>query len=346
MNQAKLLPEWSTQDGVLLAWPHADTDWSPMLPRIEQVYRELIFHITRFEDVVLLCHNEALARYARSQLATDGIDPARLHTLCIPYNDTWLRDSGPLSIAQGQGICAADFRFNGWGGKFDARLDDGICRALSRAPIFSAAYQAYDLVLEGGSLDCDGAGSLLTTRQCLLTETRNPGMSTVDYERFFASAFGIERVLWLANGELEGDDTDGHVDMLARFCDPRTIAYTSCEREDDCHFASLKALETELQNLRDSQGRAYELIPLPIPEPIYGADGHRLPASYANFLIINGAVLLPLYNDANDSRVSERLRDCFAGREIIGIDARAVIEQHGSLHCLSMQLARGSLATE
>jgi len=344
MTQAKLLPEWAPQDGVLLAWPHRDTDWAPFLPQIEQVFAELIRHITRFEAVVLLCPTPTLAERVRDKLTNDGIDPAKLHILYVPYDDTWLRDSGPLSIAADERIYAADFRFNGWGGKFDAAQDDSICRALSKEPLFQSIHKPFDLILEGGSIDCDGAGSLLTTRQCLLSETRNPGMTMADYDALFAETFGIKRVLWLANGELQGDDTDGHVDMLARFCDARTIAYTSCERADDAHQPSLQALETELRQLRDADGHAYDLIPLPIPQAIYNRAGRRLPASYANFLIINGAVLVPVYDDANDQLVLERLRRCFPAREVIGINATTIIEQYGSLHCLTMQLARGSLA--
>jgi agmatine deiminase len=343
-NQLKLLPEWAAQDGVLLAWPHPQSDWLPFLPRIEQVYCELVFHVTRFEHVVLLCHTTELADVARGKLTARGVNLQRVHLLTVPYNDTWLRDSGPITVADDAQVRTCDFRFNGWGGKFDAALDDRICHALSQLALFKAQYKAYDLILEGGSIDSDGEGTLLTTRQCLLTETRNPGMQTGDYDTFFTAEFGIQRVLWLAHGELQGDDTDGHVDMLARFCDANTIAYTSCEHKEDVHYASLAALETELTNLRTASGQPYTLVPLPIPQAIHNQDGRRLPASYANFLIINEAVLVPLYEDANDEMVLQRLQGCFPDREVIGISARAIIEQFGSLHCLTMQLPHGVLA--
>lgn len=342
-NKTYLLAEWANQDGVLLAWPHAQSDWLPLLARIERVYAELLYHIARFEHVVLLCHSEDLAESVREKLTVRGIKPERVHILTVPYNDTWLRDSGPLTVADTQQVQVCDFRFNGWGGKFDATLDDRICHALSQHPLFQARYQSYDVILEGGSIDTDGAGTLLTTRQCLLTETRNPDMQVSDYENLFAREFGIERVLWLQHGTLEGDDTDGHVDMLARFCDPNTIAYTSCERSEDVHYPSLTALASELAALRTRDGRPYTLVPLPIPKAIYNQDGQRLPASYANFLIINDAVLVPLYEDRNDERVLQRLRECFPQRQVIGINARAVIEQFGSIHCLTMQLPRGVL---
>ena len=342
-NRVTLPAEWAPQDGVLLAWPHAQSDWLPFLARIEQVYYALIFQITRFEDVVLLCNTNELANSVREKLSAHRINLQRVHLLVVEYNDTWLRDSGPITVTKGVKPVNCDFRFNGWGGKFDARLDDRICHALSQQNLFKAHYKPYDLILEGGSIDSDGEGTLLTTRQCLLTETRNPGIQTTDYEIFFAEEFGSQRVIWLQHGELQGDDTDGHVDMLARFCTPDTIAYTSCDRPDDEHYASLRALETELKALRTASGQPYTLVPLPIPQAIHNQTGQRLPASYANFLIINDAVLVPLYDDANDEVVLKRLQACFPDREVIGIMARAIIEQFGSLHCLSMQLPRGVL---
>lgn len=340
-----MLPaEWASQDGVLLAWPHAQSDWLPILPRIEQVYCELVYQITRFEHVVLLCHTSDLANAVQEKLAARGVNLQRIHLLAVKYNDTWLRDSGPITVmSAGSDLLACDFRFNGWGGKFDASLDDAICHTLSTQPLFKAKYKPYELILEGGSIDSDGEGSLLTTRQCLLTETRNPGMQIKDYEKFFADEFGSTHVIWLQHGELQGDDTDGHVDMLARFCTPDTIAYTSCEHTDDVHHPSLAALAAELTALRTPAGQPYNLVPLPIPKPLHNQEGRRLPASYANFLIINDAVLVPVYEDANDEVVLQRLQGCFPDREVIGIPARAIIEQSGSLHCLTMQLPKGVL---
>jgi len=345
MSSQLMLPaEWAPQDGVLLAWPHAQSDWLPFLPRIEQVYCELVSQITRFEDVVLLCQTPELANSVREKLAGNGANLQHVHLLVVAYNDTWLRDSGPITVTDDVSQVACDFRFNGWGGKFDASLDDRICHALSQQTLFKALYKPFNLVLEGGSIDSDGEGTLLTTRQCLLTDTRNRGMQTTDYEKFFAREFGSKRIIWIEHGELQGDDTDGHIDMLARFCGPDTIAYTSCEREDDVHYPSLAALGAELKTLRTQEGQPYRMVALPIPEAIYNQDGQRLPASYANFLIINDAVLVPVYDDANDSIVLERLQACFPGREVIGIQARAIIEQFGSLHCLTMQLPKGVLS--
>lgn len=342
----QLLPEWTAQDAILLAWPHAHSDWAANLDAIEAFYCDLIAVITRFERVLVICHDENVQREVAARLAERAIDLHKVILHTLPCNDTWLRDSGPIGVQQDSKLMLADFRFNGWGGKFDARLDDAITRTLAAQKAFAAPVQSYPLFLEGGSLDCDGAGTLLTTTQCLLTPTRNPAMSRQDYEAFFAAEFGIERVLWLTRGELQGDDTDGHVDMLARFCNPTTIAYTSCERPEDAHYAPLRAMEDELKAFVTADGTPYTLVPLPIPQPIHDVDGERLPASYANFLVLNQAVLVPVYADRNDDRVLASLQACFPGHEIIGLDARVVIEQHGSLHCLTMQLPAGSLVAE
>jgi len=344
MSENIILPaEWAPQDGILLAWPHPQSDWLPFLPRIEAVYLDLLTQITRFEQVVMLCHSPELMQHVQAKCIGHGINMQRVHLLVMPYNDTWLRDSGPITVSDGQHTLCCDFRFNGWGGKFDATEDDQICSALSRQSLFAADYKHLSLTLEGGSIDSDGEGTLLTTRQCLLTDTRNPGMTTQDYDALFAEQFGSQHVIWLAHGELQGDDTDGHVDMLARFCDTRTIAYTTCERHDDPHYSSLLQLEHELKALQTRDGQCYRLVALPIPEAIFNAEGQRLPASYANFLIINQAVLVPVYDDPNDAIVLQRLQACFPDREVIGIMARPIIEQYGSLHCLTMQLPTGVL---
>ena len=339
----QLLPEWHPQDAVLLAWPHADTDWQATLDAIHRVYVDLIKQISRFQHIVLVVHNASVHTSARQMLLSHHIDIQRILFVEAAYNDTWLRDTGPISCQHQEHIELHDFRFNGWGGKFDARLDDLLCQQLFKQSIFSAQHKCHDIYLEGGSIDNDGAGTLLTTSRCLLTSTRNPAMNMVDYATLFAQTFQIERVLWINHGELLGDDTDSHIDMLARFCDQQTIAYSACDDASDVHFASLSNLENELQGLLQADGTPYRLVPLPLPTAKYNQDGHRLPASYANFLIINQAVLVPVYADAMDEVACRRLADCFPDREIIPIEANAIIQQGGSLHCLTMQLPTGSL---
>lgn len=341
----RLLPEWQQQDAILLAWPHADTDWQRTLDAIHAVYIDLIKQITRFQRVVLVVPNSQIHSQAKQALLSNGIVIEKIVFIEAAYNDTWLRDTGPLACMAQDQIELHDFRFNGWGGKFNAQLDDQLCAQLFKHPAFAPQQQSHPIFLEGGSIDTDGAGTLLTTSRCLLTRTRNPAMNRHDYAQLFQRLFQIERVLWIEHGELEGDDTDSHIDMLARFCDPQTIAYTACNDESDTHFASLAQLKTELQALKQNDGAPYTLVPLEIPRAKTNQDGERLPASYANFLIINQAVLVPVYDDEMDGVAMRQLAACFPERDIIAIKANAIIQQGGSLHCLTMQLPSGSLQT-
>jgi len=346
-QNSMLLPEWTEQDAVLLAWPHAQSDWSSLLPRIEDTYLAFMAAITRYESVILLVNSEPLLEYVQARIKQSPIQTDRVTPCVIPYDDTWLRDSGPLTVQGAQGLQLLDFRFNGWGGKYLALDDDQICQRLNTdTTLLIDSFIAQDIFLEGGSIDTNGAGSLLTTRQCLLAPTRNPQLQEADYAELFLRLFGTRQVLWIENSELAGDDTDGHIDMLARFCNASTIAYTSCDYQHDPQFESLGNMAEELRSFRDLQGAPFELVPLPIPAAIHNREGHRLPASYANFLIINQAVLVPTYADQNDHVALSALAGCFPDRKVIGIDARAAIEQYGSLHCLSMQLPRGVLRRE
>jgi agmatine deiminase len=235
-----------------------------------------------------------------------------------------------------------DFVFNGWGGKFPAELDNGVTRRLHEHGAYGdACFETIEFVLEGGAIDTDGAGTLLTTSQCLLTSTRNGGLTQRQIEEMLLSALGLDRVLWLNHGYLAGDDTDSHVDTLARFCDASTIAYVKCSNPDDEHYESLGAMEAELTALRTADGLPYRLVPLPLPTACFDEHGARLPATYANFLIINGAVLAPVYGVPEDAEALTRLTNCFPDRKIVDVPCRTLIEQHGSLHCVTMQIPKG-----
>ena len=330
----------------MLTWPHADTDWAPLLDRVEPVYRQIAAQILKREKLLIVARDAAHREHIRSILETgDPLDLSGLHWATAPSNDTWARDHGPITILDASGSPRLlDFRFNGWGEKYAHDLDDGINASLAGQGVFSAPMLPVDMVLEGGSLEVDGQGTLLTTSQCLLMPRRNPGLSRSDIETALLQHLCLERVLWLEHGHLAGDDTDAHIDTLARFCTDDTIAYMSCDDPQDEHYASLRAMEDELRALRRVDGTAYRLVPLPLPEPILNADGERLPASYANFLIINGAVLVPVYGDALDAEALARLDNAFPDRQVIGIDCRALIEQFGSLHCITMQLPEGVLS--
>jgi agmatine/peptidylarginine deiminase len=237
-----------------------------------------------------------------------------------------------------------DFTFDGWDGKHAAARDNQVSRILFDAGVFNVSdLDKHSLVLEGGSIDTDGCGTLLTTTRCLLETSRNPGMNRGALEACFHKALGIERILWLDHGMLRGDDTDGHVDMLARFCTPDVIAYLQCTDPADEHYDELGAMERQLRDFVTPEGVPYTLCPLPMPQPVYSEDGERLPASYANFLVINDAVLVPVYNDPADKQVLSVLQECFPGREIVAINCLPLIQQYGSLHCATMQLPEGVL---
>jgi agmatine deiminase len=340
-----LPPEWAPQSGVMLTWPHDRTDWAPQLDVVEPVFAVIAREIAKRERVLIVCYDEAHKSHVADVLRVAGIPADRLTLKIAPSNDTWARDHGPITVLCREQPLLLDFGFNGWGGKFAHELDDQITRRLHQAGAFgNAPIEFFDMILEGGSIEVDGSGTLLTTTQCLLAPTRNPGLTRTDIERELSEWLGLNHVLWLEHGHLEGDDTDSHIDTLARFCDARTIAYVACDDQQDPHYADLKAMEAELKNFRAADGAPYRLVPLPWPRAPYDEDGRRLPATYANFLIINGAVLVPTYQDPADSAAISRLQSCFSNRDVVGVDCLPIIAQNGSLHCLTMQLPNGALA--
>jgi agmatine/peptidylarginine deiminase len=274
----------------------------------------------------------------------DDTDFSRIRFQTMYSNDTWARDHGGISVFEDGKPTILDFVFNGWGLKYPSNYDNLITRNLFRADVFAPDVQAVTLppfVLEGGSIDTDGKGTLLTTSECLLSANRNDYLSEEQIEYHLKELLGQDRVLWLRHGFLIGDDTDSHVDTLARFCNETTIAYVKCENVDDPHFDQLEEMEDELKSFRQSDGSPYNLIPLPMTAKIQDGSGLRLPATYANFLIINGAVLVPTYNVPQDAEALERIKEAFPDREVTGINCRALIKQHGSLHCVTMQYPEG-----
>lgn len=336
--------EWAPQSGVMLTWPHSQGDWAANLDAVERVYLALAQAICPRELLLVVCYDLDHQQHVQQIFNTAGLSQSQIRFALQASNDSWARDHGPISVTENNQLRLLDFRFNGWGGKYPHDLDNRITAGLHAAGIFGATpLETLELVLEGGSIDSDGEGSLLSTRACLGHPGRNPQLSMAGVEQQLKRLLGTDRILWLEHGELAGDDTDSHIDMLARFCDPRTIAYSACADPGDEHFEALSAMQQELAAMRQPDGQAYHLVALPIPQGIYNQQGKRLPASYANFLIINDAVLVPQYGDAADAVALARLTACFPTREIIGINCRAVIEQFGSLHCLTMQLPEGVL---
>ncbi|GAA5073054.1 agmatine deiminase family protein [Lysobacter panacisoli] len=346
MNQtahaSRFPAEWEPQSAVLIAWPNADTDWADRLGEVEETYIALVAAITRFQDAIVCVADEDVEAYARARLSSARIDMARVRFIEAPYDDTWLRDSGPITLRDGDGFRLLDFRFTGWGGKFDASQDDLLVERLFDAGIFSkSSRQSIDFALEGGAIDTDGEGTLLTTWQCL--HERHPETSREQLGANLADWLKQDRVLWLDHGYLEGDDTDAHVDTLARFAARDAIVYQDCDDPADSHYAELKAMGAELAALRTTDGQPYRLFPLPWAKPIVD-EGRRLAASYANFLIVNGAVLMPAYGDEADAKAQAVLAQAFPDREIVPVPCRALIWQNGSLHCITMQLPKGVVA--
>lgn len=338
----RLPAEWESQDAVLLAWPHAETDWEPLLDAVTPVYLELVQQITRFQTVLIIAPQAAALEVL---LAGVNIPPERCRVLEVPTNDTWARDFGPITVMDGQQPRLLDFGFNGWGLKFAADHDNQVSRHLARLGAFgSTPLQTMGLILEGGSIESDGRGTLLTTAECLLGPNRNPHLDRGELEALLQQTLGATHILWLEHGYLAGDDTDSHIDTLARLAPDDTILYVACDDADDEHFPALKAMEKELHTLRTAAGNPFRLLPLPWPRAAFDAEGERLPATYANFLVINRAVLVPVYADPVDAEALEIIGRAFPGREIIGIDCRPLIEQHGSLHCVTMQIPEGVLS--
>lgn len=353
---ARRLPaEWEPQDGVLLTWPHADSDWAPILAEVEPVFVEIAVAIARSERLVVACHDGALQARVEALLRAAGVDAgaaadAHARLFCVPSDDTWARDHGPICVTDGGAApLPLSFRFRGWGGKFPAERDDAITGALSALGAFARDARRLELELEGGAIESDGRGTLLTTRSCVLNANRNDGgIRLADAERAFAQQFGAHRVLWLSHGHLEGDDTDSHIDTLVRLApgaDGRgeTLVYQGCDDADDPHHADLSAMRDELRALRTATGTPYTLLALPWPQAQHDDVGERLPATYANYLILNDAVLVPTYDDPADAAALQVVAMAHPGRAILGIDCRWLIWQHGSLHCVTMQLPRGSL---
>ena len=303
-----MLAEWEPQSAVQLTWPHKDTDWAPILPEITAVYEEMKREIESRETVVV-------------------VDD-------IPHNDTWARDHGFITVEENGQLILLDFKFNGWGEKYAAELDNDINRQLYEQQLVKGIYESHlDFVLEGGSIESDGKGTIFTTTCCLMAPHRNQPLTQQEIEQQLKEWLGAERIVWINHGSLIGDDTDGHIDTLVRIAPNDTLLYIGA---DDEH-PDLLLMEQELQQLRTIDGHPYRLLRLPMPRPIYD-DGERLPATYANYLVINGAVLVPTYNQPDlDQEAISTIGKAFPEREIIGIDCRAVIRQHGSLHCCTMQ---------
>ena len=318
--------EWEPQWGVQLTWPHAATDWAPILEEITETYKEIAREISAREALLIV--------------APESARPTISYPLsAIPSNDTWARDHGFITLVDDQGHAQLlDFCFNGWGEKFAADLDNAINRRLYEEEKLQGEYiDCLDFVLEGGSIESDGKGTVFTTTGCLLAPHRNQPLTQAQIEQRLKQELHAERILWIDHGNLTGDDTDGHIDTLVRICPNDTLLYVGCDDPDDEQYTELKLMEEQLKTFRTLDGKPYRLLKLPMPRPIYD-DGDRLPATYANFLVINNAVLCPTYAQPDlDAEALRLIKEALPDRDIVGIDCRSIIKQHGSLHCCTMQ---------
>jgi len=330
--------EWDAHACTWMAWPCDNDLWVGELAGVRNEFAVFVRAVAAREPVHLLVQDAEAEEDARARL--DGAD-VRLHR--YDYDDVWLRDSGPIFIARGNELRLLDWEFNGWGQKYTPTRDNGVPRFV--ADLLQTDPIATGVVLEGGSIEVSGAGSLLTTRQCLLSPKRNPSLGEADLERILGDMLGVSQVLWLDAG-LEGDHTDGHIDTITRFVDARTIVTVSCEDQADPNYAVTQANTERLRGFRDPAGDPFRVVELPLPRtPVY-FDGQRLPLTYANFYIVNGAVLVPVYGDPYDERALDILRPLFPGRTVQGLMARHLITGGGAFHCVTQQQPVGLLTKD
>ena len=343
MGNRRIPAEWEKQGFVQLTWPHSDTEWYD-LPHVLDCYVNVTRAILRYEPLLIVCRDIA---ECKADMAARGFSPEGLPVRLVecPLNDTWARDHGAISVWDGTRKCILDFVFNGWGLKFGSNLDNQITRTIYKDGAFAGDVEYVDMrpfVLEGGSIDTDGCGTLMATSECLCSLNRNEYLTREEIEKELCQAFGLQRILWVDHGGIVGDDTDSHIDILARFCSADTIAYTQCEDPSDPNFGPLKEMEAQLRTFRTLDGKPYNLVPLPLPDALY-LDDYRLPGSYANFLLVNGGVLIPGADSPKDAVAAARLQEVFPDRKVEIIDCRALLSGHGGLHCITMNYPEGYL---
>ena len=329
--------EWAPHRATWLSWPNNRETWPTQLDRVRDIWIRMIAALAVHEGVMLLVGDDADRQEVTNRLRVAAAVLENVTILQIPTVDVWMRDYGPTFVVREQAeapLALNDWIFNGWGGKYRSyERDDDVAPAIAqilRLPVFS-----HRVVLEGGSIEVNGAGTCVTTEQCLLNKNRNPELNRSDLERFLRAALGIDHVIWLGDG-IVGDDTDGHIDDIARFTSETTMICMVEENPQDQNYRPLKDNVERLKEARDAQGRKLNVVTIPSPEPIY-CEGVRLPASYANFYIANETVLVPIFNDANDGRALGVLQELFPRRKVVGLDCTDVVAGLGAIHCVTQQ---------
>lgn len=344
VSGSRMPAEWEPHEATWLAYPHLGSDWPGKLSAVRWAFAEFVRLLGDHEQVKLLVRHPREAERARSLLRRSGTDPDLIELHLVPTNRSWLRDSGPTFVLKDGSLEAVCWAFNAWGRYSNWEADRRVActiAELAGAPKVEPKANGRTVVLEGGAIESNGQGTILTTEQCLLGDgrhARNPGLSRDAIERVLHDSVGAANVLWLGRG-LAGDDTSGHVDTLARFVSPnRVAAIVETDRRDE-NYAPLQDNLRRLRRMRDESGRKLEIVELPMPRPIC-FDGYRLPASYANFYIANNAVFVPTFNDTNDPAALRILGECFPGREVRGVHCVDVVLGLGTLHCLAQQQPR------
>ncbi len=326
----RLPAEFEKQSFIQVIFPHKDSDWSEYLDDAQENFVDIIKAIATYQECLVVCDDK---EYVQNKFDSH----TNLHFVQVPTNDTWSRDCSAITVYEDEKPLLLDFTFTAWGGKFNADLDNKLSQELSS--VYDAPMKKMDFILEGGAIESNGKGTLLITSECVYNPNRND-LSIEQSNKLLEESFGVTNILSLEHGYLSGDDTDSHIDTLARFVNENTIVYLRCDNKYDEHFNQLQKMETELKAFKDQDGNPFNLIPLPFTKPIYD-DEERLPATYANFLILNEAVLVPVYNDPHDEEAIATLSKAFPQRKVIAIDSQTLIRQHGSLHCVTMQFPAG-----
>ncbi|MDP2894289.1 MAG: agmatine deiminase family protein [Sulfurimonas sp.] len=327
----RLIAEFQEQSFTQIIFPHAKSDWALYLKEAQETFVNIINAIIKYQKCLVVCDDvqSVKSRFEKNE---------NLYFVEYETNDTWARDCSVLCVEDDKNIKLLDFTFTGWGGKFEALKDNAMSSAIKSC--YDKEVVKVDLILEGGAVESNGVDTILTTSECMLNKNRNTNLSKDEMTKILQDEFGMSKILYLNHGYLAGDDTDSHVDTLARFVDERSIMYVKCEDEGDEHYKELKLMEDELKFF--AKEHDFRLIALPMSDACY-FDEERLPATYANFLFVNGAVLVPTYGVKQDEEALEIFRKTFPSRDIIGIDCFSLIKQHGSLHCVTMNFTSGVL---
>lgn len=337
-----LIPaEWECQGAILLSWPHIDSDWAYMLDEVQNCFIKIVEAIIPYQKVIVIAPDITVPQKQLSHLSSKDI-----YYFEVPTNDTWARDFGPITLCNNNGEShPMDFRFNGWGLKFPSCFDNCVNRALAKVRLlYPTLIDQQDFVLEGGGIESDGNGVLMTTAHCQLSPNRNAHLSSDEIKSQLLSRLGGLKIIWLEHGYLAGDDTDSHIDTLARFAPNNTIVYVGCDNPDDEHYAELSAMRDELKTMHTLDNQAFNLIELPLPDPIFDENGFRLPATYANFLALPQAIIMPTYNQPQKDHLASMILSMAYSRPVVEVDCRALIKQHGSLHCVTMQIPQSALS--